>query len=194
MALRTIRETGDPILRKKSKPVKEMTPRTQELIDDLIENMHEADGVGLAAVQVGILKRIAVVWVPEPVLEEPEEGEEAEVEPEPVNELTHSSGEEIVMVNPVWEPVGEELQTDNEGCLSVPGKYGLVTRPEHIRLKALDRDMKPYEREAMGLLARAICHECDHLDGILYTDKVEGELHDSRVDAEDEDDPEGYIE
>jgi len=94
MALRTIRETGDPILRKTSKPVKEMTPRTEELIDDLIENMHEAEGVGLAAVQVGILKRIAVVWVPEPEPEEAEEGQETE----PVNELTHSSGEEIVMM------------------------------------------------------------------------------------------------
>jgi len=190
MALRTIRETGDPILRKTSKPVKEMTPRTEELIDDLIENMHEAEGVGLAAVQVGILKRIAVVWVPEPEPEEAEEGQETE----PVNELTHSSGEEIVMINPVWEPVGEDLQTDYEGCLSVPGKCGVVTRPEHIRLKALDRNMKPFEREAMGLLARAICHECDHMDGILYTDKVEGELRDVHAQDDEEDDPEGSIE
>ncbi|MBQ9032930.1 MAG: peptide deformylase [Parasporobacterium sp.] len=191
MALRTIRETGDPILRKISKPVKEITPRTKELIEDLIENMHAADGVGLAAVQVGILKRIAVVWVPAP---EPEDGEETEetgadgeenLQPEPVNELTHSGGEEIVMVNPVWEAIGEELQTDNEGCLSVPGKYGQVTRPEHILLKAFDENMQPYEREAMGLLARAICHECDHMDGILYTDKVEGELHSAREEEEE---------
>ena len=168
MAIRTIRETGDPILRKRSKPVKEMTPRTMELIEDLIENMHEADGVGLAAVQVGILKRIAVVWVPEP---EPEEDENGEV-PE-INALTHSSG--------------EETQTDNEGCLSVPGKFGKVTRPEHILLKAYDCNMQPYEREAMGLLARAICHECDHMDGVLYTDKVEGDLYDTREEQSEDD-------
>ena len=183
MALRTIRETGDPILRKISKPVKEITPRTAELIEDLIENMHAADGVGLAAVQVGILKRIAVVWVPEPEFEEEEENEEkTEIDP-----LTHSSGEEIVMINPVWEALDTEVQTDNEGCLSVPGKYGKVTRPEHILLKAYDSDMQPYELEAKGLLARAICHECDHMDGILYTDKVEGELYDAGTEPEEED-------
>ena len=182
MALRTIRETGDPILRKVSKPVKEITPRTLELIDDLVENMHAADGVGLAAVQVGILKRIAVVWIPESEMDEDESEESLEIDP-----LTHSSGEEIIMINPVWEAIGEEVQTDNEGCLSVPGKYGQVTRPEHIRLKAFDIEMKPYEREAKGLLARAICHECDHMDGILYTDKVEGDLYDAGSDpSEDE--------
>lgn len=181
MALRTIRETGDPILRKVSKPVKEMTPRTIELINDLIENMHAADGVGLAAVQVGILKRIAVIWIPEPEIDEEEEEDHQEIDP-----LTHSSGEEIVMINPVWEPIGEDVQTGNEGCLSVPGKYGCVTRPEHILLKAFDADMKPYELEAKGLLARAICHECDHMDGILYTDKVEGELYDAGSDADED--------
>ena len=178
MALRTIRETGDPILRKVSKPVKEITPRVRELITDLIENMHEAEGVGLAAVQVGILKRIAVVWVPNPYDEETPEEE--------INDLTHSDGKEIVMVNPVWEEIGEETQCGNEGCLSVPGKYGKVTRPSHILLHAYDEEMNFYEIEAMGLLARAICHECDHMDGILYTDKVEGGLHDAEED-EDED-------
>ena len=182
MALRTIRETGDPILRKISKPVKEITPRTSELIEDLIETMHTADGVGLAAVQAGVLKRIAVVCVPEP--------EDDEEEPAEINDLTHSFGQEIIMINPTWEAIGEELQTDNEGCLSVPGKYGQVTRPEHILLKAFDENMEPYELEAMGLLARAICHECDHMDGILYTDKVEGELHDARAEAEEDSDEE----
>lgn len=183
MALRTIREAGDPILRKISKPVKEMTPRTKELIEDLVENMHEADGVGLAAVQVGVLKRIAVVWVPDPYDEDTPEEER--------NDLTHSFGEEIVMVNPIWEEIGDEVQSGSEGCLSVPGKYGMVTRPEHIVLRAYDENMEFYEREAMGLLARAICHECDHMDGILYTDKVEGGLYEVQ---EDEDEEEGQEE
>ena len=177
MAIRNIREAGDPILRKISKPVKEITPRITELIDDLIETMHEAEGVGLAAVQVGILKRIAVVWIPEP--EEDEEEEE-------INNLTHSFGEEIVMINPVWEEIGDDTQTGNEGCLSVPGKYGDVTRPNHILLRAYDENMVFYEREAMGLLARAICHECDHMDGVLYIDKVEGELKDNSAEEEEE--------
>lgn len=182
MALRTIRETGDPILRKISKPVKEITPRVSELIGDLIENMHAADGVGLAAVQVGVLKRIAVVWVPDPYSEDTPEEEK--------NPLTHSDGKEVVMINPIWEEIGEETQCGSEGCLSVPGKYGQVTRPEHILLRAYDENMEYYEREAMGLFARAICHECDHMDGILYTDKVEGELHDVAEDEEPEDIPE----
>ena len=128
MALRTIREAGDPILRKISKPVKEINERTRELIEDLIENMHASDGVGLAAVQVGVLKRIAVVWVPNPADEMTDEDTEDadDKEPEEINDLTHSFGEEIVMVNPTWEAVGEELQTGNEGCLSVPGKYGVA--------------------------------------------------------------------
>lgn len=183
MALRTIREYGDPILRKVSKPVKEITPRTGELIDDLIENMHASDGVGLAAVQVGILKRIAVVWVPNPYTEETPEEE--------INNLTHSDDKEIVMVNPVWEAVDDTTQTGNEGCLSVPGKYGTVTRPDHIILHAQDRNLEPYDLEAMGLLARAICHECDHMDGIIYTDKVEGEIHDTAQDDFEEEDEEG---
>ena len=182
MALRTIRESGDPILRKISKPVKEITPRVTELIDDLIENMHASDGVGLAAVQVGILKRIAVVWVPDPYTDETPEEE--------INDLTHSFGEEIVMINPIWETLDDSVQTGSEGCLSVPGKYGTVTRPDHILLRAYDRDMQYYEREAMGLLARAICHECDHMDGILYTDKVEGPIYDAEAAGDDEEEEE----
>ena len=195
MAIRNIREAGDPILRKISKPVKEITPRVTELIEDLIKNMHEADGVGMAAVQVGVLKRIAVVWVPEPAEDEEaeaaEETEETGEAPDAsetkaeTDDLSHSFGKEIVMINPVWEEIGDEMQTGNEGCLSVPGKYGEVTRPEHILLRAYDENMDYYEREATGLLARAICHECDHMDGILYIDKVEGELKDSSQDEED---------
>lgn len=186
MALRNIRVDEDEILRKKSKVVKEITPRTAELIDDMIETVHENNGVGLAAVQVGVLKRICIVTVEPPEIELPEaeEGEEAEVEaeemePVEINPLCHNNGEDLVIINPeIIIPEDVEEETDNEGCLSVPGKFGLVTRPFHITLKAFDRDLKPYELEAEGLFARAICHECDHMDGILYTDKVEGELYD----------------
>lgn len=178
MAIRTIRTAGDPILRKNSKPVKEMTARTQELIGDMIDTMHEADGVGLAAVQVGVLKRIAVVCVPEPYIDD-------ETADEEINDLTHSFNEDIVMINPAWREADDTTQTGNEGCLSVPGKYGAVTRPDHIILNAYDENMQPYELEAMGLLARAICHECDHLDGILYIDKVEGDIYDNAEDDEE---------
>ena len=157
-----MRFDGDEILRKISKPVKEITPRTKELIDDLSENLKEYNGVGLAAVQVGVLKRIAIVNVPS--LDE--EGNEVE-------------GEDIIIINPEIEVMGEETQTGYEGCLSIPGKSGAVTRPMNIKLRAFDKELKPYELEASGLLARAICHECDHMDGILYKDKVDGELIDN---------------
>ena len=151
MALRIIREIGDDVLTKKAKEVKEMTPRTRELINDMLETMYEAEGVGLAAPQVGILKRIVVIDIGEGP---------------------------IVLVNPeIIETSGS--QTGAEGCLSVPGKHGTVTRPNEVKLKAMDENMKP--RLVMGteLLARAICHECDHLDGKLYVDLVEGELEDN---------------
>ncbi|HJD31292.1 MAG TPA: peptide deformylase [Candidatus Eisenbergiella stercorigallinarum] len=151
MAIRNIRTIGDPILEKISKEVKEMTPRTRELIDDMLETMYEANGVGLAAPQVGVLKRIVVIDV---------------------------TGEDpIVLINPrIMETSGE--QTGGEGCLSVPGKSGVVTRPNYVKVKAYDRDMNPIELEGMELLARAFCHEIDHLDGHLYVEKVEGELAD----------------
>ena len=173
MAIRNIRMDDDEILRKKSKVVKEITPRTEELIDDMIDSVHEYNGVGLAAVQVGVLKRICVVTVEAP---EPVENEDGELEE--VNPLIHNNGEDLIIINPEIIPQEDCDVTDNEGCLSVPGKFGLVTRPFHITLKAFDRNLEPFELEAEGLLARAICHECDHMDGILYTDKVEGELHD----------------
>lgn len=183
MALRNIRVDEDEILRKKSKTVKEITPRVEELIDDMIDTVHDNNGVGLAAVQVGVLKRICIVTVEPPEIELPEaeEGDEetAEIEPVEINPLSHNNGEDLVIINPeiIVQP-GCDEETDNEGCLSVPGKFGLVTRPYHITLKAFDRNLEPYELEAEGLFARAICHECDHMEGILYTDKVEGELHD----------------
>lgn len=149
MAIRNIREIGDPVLNKVCKEVKEMTDRTRELIEDMLDTMYEAEGVGLAAPQVGILKRIVVIDV---------------------------TGENpYVLINPViLEKSGE--QTGNEGCLSVPGKTGIVTRPNYVKVKAYDVDLKPFELEGTELLARAICHELEHLDGHLYVEKVEGEL------------------
>lgn len=152
MAIRNIRTIGDPVLNKKCKEVKEMTPRIQELIDDMFDTMYEANGVGLAAPQVGILKRIVVI---------------------------DTTGEDpIVMINPrIIETSGE--QTGGEGCLSVPGKTGTVTRPNYVKAIAFNENMEAYEIEATELLARAICHETDHLDGELYVSKVEGQLMDT---------------
>ena len=151
MALRTIRVEGDPVLTKKSRPVEEMTPKISELITDMLDTMYDAMGVGLAAPQVGILKRIVVIDVGEGP---------------------------IVLINPeIIETSGE--QTGEEGCLSVPGKWGIVTRPNHVKVRALDENMEEYEIEGEELLARAFCHEIDHLGGHLYVEKVEGELHDS---------------
>ena len=149
MAIRKIRTQGDSILTKTCKEVKEITPRTLELIDDMIETMYEANGVGLAAPQVGILKRIVVI---------------------------DTTGEDlVVMINPrIIETSGE--QTGGEGCLSVPGKTGTVTRPNYVKAIAYDENMEEFEIEATELMARAICHECDHLDGHLYVEKVEGQL------------------
>ena len=165
MALRNIREIGDEILNKQCREVKEMTPRIETLIEDMIETMYDAQGVGLAAPQVGVLKRIVVIDV------------SMEEEPDP-----------IILINPViLETSGE--QTGYEGCLSVPGKSGLVTRPNYAKVKALDINMEEFIIEGEELLARCLCHEIDHLDGHLYVEKVEGELHDVQyADPEDEED------
>ena len=152
MALRQIRELGDPCLLKVCKPVKEVSDRTKELIEDLLDTMYDAEGVGLAAPQVGILKRIAVI----------DAGEEYQEEP-------------IILINPVIEETDGE-QTDYEGCLSVPGKVGMVTRPNHVKVKAYDAEMNEYTREGEGLLARALMHEIEHLDGNMYVEKVRGPL------------------
>ena len=157
MALRTIRVMGDEVLNKPCKPVKEMTDRTRTLIEDMIETMYDADGVGLAAPQVGVLKRVVVIDVGEGP---------------------------FVMINPrVLETSGE--QTGSEGCLSVPGKCGIVTRPNYAKVLAYNEDMEPVEIEGTELKARAMLHEIDHLDGKLYVDKVEGELMNVE-DLEDE--------
>lgn len=159
MAIRNIREIGEEILTKKCKEVTEMTDRTRYLIEDMLDTLYEANGVGLAAPQVGVLKRIAVIDV---------------------------TGEDpYILINPrILETGGE--QTGSEGCLSVPGKAGTVTRPNYVKVAALDVDMKPFELEGTELLARAICHELDHLDGHLYVEKVEGDLVDV-VAPEEED-------
>lgn len=149
MAIRNVREIGDEVLTKTCKEVKEMTPRTLQLIDDMFETMYETNGVGLAASQVGILKRIVVI---------------------------DTTGEDPhVLINPrILETSGE--QVGYEGCLSVPGKTGIVVRPNYVKVQAYDEELKPFELEGTELLARAICHELDHLDGHLYVEKVEGEL------------------
>lgn len=158
MALRTIRVQGDSVLTKKSRTVDKMTPRIGELITDMLDTMYDAMGVGLAAPQVGILKRIVVIDVGEGP---------------------------IVLINPeILETSGE--QTGDEGCLSVPGMAGQVTRPNYVKVKAQDEDMNEVEYEGEGLLARAFCHELDHLDGHMYTELVEGELHHVSYDEDEE--------
>ena len=158
MALRTIRIQGDPVLTKKCREITDMTPKLMTLIEDMLDTMYEANGVGLAAPQVGILKRIVVIDVGEGP---------------------------VVMINPeIIESSGE--QTGDEGCLSLPGKAGVVTRPNYVRARALDENMEEYEIEGTELLARAICHELDHLDGHMYTEKVEGALHDVNYEEDAE--------
>ncbi len=152
MAIRQVRTIGDEILTKECKPVKEMTPRLRQLIDDMLETMYDSGGVGLAAPQVGILKQIVVVDV--------------------------DDGDQYVLINP--EIIFQEgEQTGYEGCLSVPGKYGTVTRPNHVVVRALDVNMEPIQVEGEEFLARALCHECAHLHGQLYVELVEGELVDA---------------
>ncbi|MGN0327065.1 MAG: peptide deformylase [Lachnospiraceae bacterium] len=158
MAIRNIRVIGDEVLNKVCREVKEVNDRTRELIADMLDTMYEANGVGLAAPQVGVLKRIVVIDV---------------------------TGEDpIVMINPrIVESSGE--QTGYEGCLSVPGKSGVVTRPNYVKAVALDQNMKEIEVEGTELLARAICHELEHLDGHLYVERVEGDLEDNLAEDDE---------
>ena len=144
MAIRNIRIEGDPILRKKSKTVEKIDERVLTLIEDMKETMYKADGVGIAAPQVGILKRVVVIDIGDGLIE---------------------------LINPeIIETEGEYL--DNEGCLSVPGECGDVLRPYRVKVRAQNRFGETVEIEGEELLARAFCHEIDHLDGILYVDKV----------------------
>ncbi len=159
MAIRTIRELGDDVLTKQCKEVKTITYRTQVLIEDMFDTMYESGGVGLAAPQVGILKRIVVI---------------------------DCTGEDpILLINPeIVEMSGE--QTGYEGCLSVPGKSGIVTRPNYVKVRAQNIDMEWFEIEGEELLARAFCHELEHLDGHLYIEKVEGGLVNNEDIADEE--------
>ena len=161
MALRTIRTIGDPILNKKAKPVTEITPRIRELVQDMLQTMYDADGVGLAAPQVGILKRIVVI------------------------DISPEQNDPHIFINPVIvEKSGE--QTGMEGCLSVPGKMGKVTRPNYVKTIAYDLDMNQFELEGTELMARCMCHEFDHLDGKLYVDIAQGGLVDTETEEEEE--------
>lgn len=160
MAIRQIRTLGDDILTKECREIKEVTPRIRTLASDMLETMYAAEGVGLAAPQVGVRRRLVVIDVGEGP---------------------------VILVNPVIvEKDGE--QTGAEGCLSVPGKAGTVTRPSHVIVKARDLDMKEITVEGTDLFARALCHEIDHLDGIMYISKVEGELYSTETAKEDEED------
>ena len=158
MAIRQIRTQGDSILAKECRKVEKMTPRIKELIQDMFDTMYEAYGVGLAGPQVGMLKQIVVI---------------------------DTTGEDpYVLINPeILETSGS--QTGDEGCLSVPGMSGTVTRPNYVKVKALDENMEEYEIEGTELMARAMCHEIDHLDGHLYVEKVEGQLHDVTYEEEE---------
>ncbi len=239
MALRTIRLLGDEILTKPCREVTEMTPRLRELIDDMLETMYDADGVGLAAPQVGVLRQIVVIDIWQDDREEDDEDEEAEgsvesdgaeaaaghgepdgtaaeagagepavaeapVEPDGAEEASEpgepDGAEEdedsddfsgpLIMVNPVIT-LKEGEQTADEGCLSYPGKVGQVTRPNYVEVTYFDENMDEYSLEAEGLLARAICHEVDHLAGHMYVEFVEGEIHDAGYRDQEEDEESG---
>ena len=156
MAIRQVRTMGDEILTKECKPVREMNDRTRELIEDMFETMYENNGCGLAAPQVGIRKRIFVMDV--------------------------DDGNQYVMINPeILETSGS--QTGAEGCLSVPGEYWMVKRPNYAKVRAQDRNGEWFELEGEELIARCICHECDHLDGHLYTEIAYHKLTDEEIEA-----------
>ena len=148
-----IRMIGDPVLRKKAKKVDKLTKDHQRLIDDMVETMHAANGVGLAAPQIGVSERIAVI----------------EME---LDEKVPGSGQTYVLINPEISQSSEEKDDHAEGCLSIPGWQGEVTRPLRVTVKAMDRKGNRIKFEAEGQVARAIQHEIDHLDGVLYVDKL----------------------
>lgn len=161
MAIRNIREMGDSVLNKVSREVVEYDKKLNVLIEDMLDTMYEASGVGLAAPQVGVLKRVVVI------------------------DVSEQGDDPIILINPVIiERDGEQI--GDEACLSVPGKVGTVTRPNYVKVKALNRKMQEFTVEGTGLLARAFCHEIDHLDGTLYVSRVEGELRSSYSEEEEE--------
>lgn len=169
MALRNVLKEGDPLLRKKSREIAEITERIRSLADDMWETMYSANGVGLAAPQVGVLRRIVVIDVTEPDEEDGEdERAETEAEPNPAPEPV-----KYVLINPEIVDVSEETVSAKEGCLSVPGMVGVVERPARVKVRALDIEGTPFELEGEGMLAKALLHEIDHLNGILYIDLAE---------------------
>lgn len=159
MAIRNIRMYGDSVLNKECKPITQMNRKLEILIEDMLDTMYEANGVGLAAPQIGILKQLVVI------------------------DISPDGDSPIILINPeIVETDGS--QTGEEGCLSVPGKSGLVTRPNYVKVKALDENMEEVFYEGTELLARAFCHEIDHLHGIVYVSKAEGGIHDVKRDEE----------
>ena len=158
MAVREIRELGEDVLRKICKPVEKFDLRLAILLKDMADTMHDADGVGLAAPQIGIVRRAVVIDV----------GDEHGV---------------IELINPVITERSEETQTGREGCLSLPNRQGVVTRPMRVKVHAQDRHGRPFDLEGEGLLARAICHELDHLDGHLYIDCMDRELTEEEIEG-----------
>ncbi len=143
MATLNIVKYGDPLLRKHSRPVDAITPRILQLLDDMTETMRMANGCGLAAVQIGVLRRVVVIEV--------------------------EDGKVYEMINPKIIAYSGHQEAE-EGCLSIPGHYGVTERPKTVTVRATDREGKSYDLTGSDLLARAICHECDHLDGKLFTD------------------------
>lgn len=159
MAIRNIRKVGDSVLTKKSKEIKEADKKLHVLIGDLLDTMYESSGVGLAAPQVGVLKRLVVI------------------------DVSEEGNEPLILINPViLETDGE--QTGDEGCLSLPGKVGTVTRPDYAKVKAYNEKMEEIIVEGTGLMARALCHEIDHLEGVLYVERIIGELRNT-IDTEE---------
>lgn len=161
MAIRNIREIGDSVLTKVSREIKSVDKRLLVIIDDMLDTLYDAEGVGLAAPQIGILKRLVIV------------------------DVSEEGNDPIILINPeILETDGSQI--GNEGCLSVPGKVGTVERPNYVKVKAFDRDMQEFVIEGTELLARALCHEIDHLDGILYVEKVTDEIRDIYQEDEEE--------
>jgi peptide deformylase len=159
MAIRNIREVGDKVLAKVSKDIKEVDKKIETLIEDMLDTMYDASGVGLAAPQVGILKRLIVI------------------------DVSEEGNEPIVLINPeILETDGE--QTGDEGCLSVPGKVGTVCRPNYVKVRAYNENMEEVIVEGTELKARALCHEIDHLNGVLYVEKAIGDLRDTYITEE----------
>ena len=160
MAIRNIREVGDKVLNKVSKEIFQVDRKLHILIEDMLDTMYESCGVGLAAPQVGVLKRLVVI------------------------DISPEGDEPIILINPVILAIDGE-QTGDEGCLSLPGKIGTVTRPNYVKVKAFNENMEEFEIEGTELLARALCHEIDHLEGVLYVERIQGELRNT-FSTEDE--------